>query len=334
VYEPLPIIYGLAALVLVLTLRSEGGREVGLLWLLALVSLFSFLFYSLAGNKSPAVVAAVALPLMLLAGWFIGNLLERARGDIDLTGGWSSIKAGEIPVFVMLMVLAALVYLQVGTFFQQTRFSPALDELYKLLNVNAAEGSLAAAAITLAIISVLLLGVLIGLSILLVGVARTTTLLAFAIMLILALGMLRATWLLNFSDAEPSRELVSPVQTPLQVRDLVQDVEFFSQARKGDSHVIQIAADPELGAVGRWYLRVFPNLTWTSKLDTLVDAGAIITPSDTPPPGNWMGQRYRVRLDWDPATLEGIALWKWFVFRQGGGEKWQTTMLWLPTEPQ
>lgn len=334
VYELLPLVFGLAALVFVLSLRREQGRTAGLLWLFASVAIFSFLFYTLAGNISSSAVVPVALPLILLAGWFIGNLLERARADVAVSGGWSSIKAGEIPVFVMLMVLVALVYLQVAAFLQQTRFSPALDELYKLFNMNGGEASLVAAAITLTIISLLLLGVLIGLSILLVGVARTTTLLAIAIMVILALGTLRATWLLNFSDADPLRELLAPEQTPLQMRDLVADVEFFSQARQGDPHVIQIAADPELGAQGRWYLRVFPNLTWTDKTDILVPPEALITPSETPPLGNWMRQAYRVRVDWQPSNLEGIALWKWLVFRQGGGETYQTTLLWLPTEQQ
>lgn len=334
VYEPLPLIFGLAALVFVLSWRRQEGRAPGLLWLFVVIALGSFLFYTLGGNISPSAVVPIALPLMLLAGWFIGNLLERARADVALSGGWNSMKAGEIPVFVMLMVLVALVYLQVAAFLQQTRFSPALDELYKLFNVNGGEASLVAAAIALTIISLLLLGVLIGLSILLVGVARTTTLLAMAIMVVLALGTLRATWLLNYSDAEPVRELLAPDQTPLQIRDLVADVEFFSEARQGDPHVIQIAADPVLGAQGRWYLRVFPNLTWTDKLDILVPPEALITPSETPPLGNWMRQAYRVRTDWEPANLDGIALWKWLVFRQGGEETYQTTLLWLPTEQE
>lgn len=334
VYEPLPLIFGVAAVVLVLTARREEARSVGLLWVFALIALGSLVWYSLAGNKAPSVVVTVGMPLMLLAGWFVGNLLERARSDIAATGGWSSLRAGEIPVFVMLMVLAALVYLQVVTFLQQTRFSPALDELYKLFNVNAAEGSLVAAAITLTVISLLLLGVLIGLSLLLVGAARTTTLLAFAILVLLALGTVRATWLLNFSEDEPVRELLAPVQTPQQIRDLVRDIEFYSEARKGDPHVMQVGADPELGAAARWYLRVFPNLTWTQNIDSLRNAGAIVTPSESPPPGNWMGQRYRVSVDWEPSSLGGIELWKWFVFREGGDETWQTTMLWMPTQAQ
>ena len=334
VYEPLVLIFGIAALVLVVTLRGGQANEIGLLRILALVAVLAFLLYSLAGNKNPSVIVAITLPLALLAGWFIGNLLERARDDIEMTGGWNTIVAGEIPVFVMLLVLAALIYLQIATFLQQTRFSPALDALYQVLSVSSAEMSLVAAAITLAIISVMLLGVFIGLSILLVGVARTTTLLAFAVLVILALGMVRATWLLNFSNAEPVRELVAPSQTPLQIRDLVRDMEFYSQARYGDAHVVQVAASPELGAVGRWYLRVFPNIVWSNQADVLENAQVILTPSQTPPPGDWMGQAYRIGTEWEPTNLDGLALWKWYIFRQGGDESAQKIMLWMPTESE
>lgn len=337
VYEPLSLIFGLAGLVLVATTRGAEGQNLGLLRLVGLVAFIALLFYSLAGNKEPPVIVAITVPIAMIAGWFIGNLLERAREDIQLTGGWASVKAGELPVFVMLMVLAALIYLQIVTFLQQTKFSSALDAIYQVFSGTPGNVSLTAAALALALILVLLLGVFIGLSILLVGMARTVTLLAFVILFLLALGGLRATWLLNFSNDEPLHELVASAQTPLQIRDMVQDIEFLSQARNGDSHVIKIAADPSLGAVGQWYLRVFPNLSWTSQLDTLTKAQAIVTPSNTPPPGNWMGQHYRVSVDWKPTNLDGMALWKWYVFRDvgntdSGAENWQTVMLWLPTE--
>lgn len=334
VYEPLALIFGLAALALFVSTRGESSAAIGLLRLVGFTAVTAFVFYTFAGNKTPAVVIAVTIPLALLAGWFVGNMLERARDDIAATGGTSSMLSGEIPVFVMLMVLAALVYLQSVTFLQQTQFSPALNALYQVLTGNTAEPSLPAAAITLAMVSLLLLGVFIGLSVLLVGVARTTTLLAFAILILLALGMLRATWLLNFSTQEPLRELLAPAQTPLQARDLVHDLEFVSQARARDSHILRVVADPQLGAVAQWYLRVFPNISWSNQPAALQNAEAIVTPATTPPPGNWMGQRYHVRVNWEPGNLDGLALWRWYILRQGGSDTWQTTMVWLPTEQQ
>ncbi len=333
VYEPLPLIFGLAGLVLALTLSSAEGAFVGLLRMLSVVTLATFILYSLAGNKSPAVTDAVALPLMLLAGWFIGNLLERAVDDIRASGGLRSMLSGEIPVFGMLMILTALVYLQVVTFLQQTRFSPALDQLYRLVSGDA-ESSFLFAAVTLGIITILLLGVFIGLSVMLVGVARTTSLMAFTILLLLALGMLRGLWLVNFSETGLARELISSAQTPTPMRDLVRDLQFNSQWQYGDPHVIRIAADSELGAVGRWYLREFPNLVWTNNLSSASDADAVITSASSPPPGDWRGQRYRINVTWTPANLAGLDLWKWYTFRQGGDEMWQTTVLWLPTESE
>lgn len=334
VYEPLPLIFGLAGLVLVFTLRQGEADDLGILRLLAIVSLVAFISYSLAGNKPPSVVVASALPLTLLAGWFIGNLLERAADDIRISGGWRTMLSGEIPVFAMLMILAALVYLQFVTFLQQTRFVSVLDGLSRLLSGSAGDTSVLVAAITLALITLILLGVFIGLSILLVGGARTTTLVAFAILVLLSFGMLRSVWQLNFSDTEPVRELLAPSQTTIQMRDLVSDLEWNSQWQQGDPHVVHVVADSALGDTGRWYLRNFTNVQWTGNIASATGAEAVITDATSPPPGNWRGQRYRINVEWEPANFAGIDLWKWFVFRQGGADTWQSTMLWLPTDQQ
>lgn len=334
VYEPLPLIFGLAGLVLVFTLRQGEAVDLGILRLISIVALAVFLSYTFAGTKSPSVVTASALPMMLLGGWFIGNLLERAAEDIRLSGGYRTVLSGELPVFAMLMILSVLVYLQFVTFLQQTRFVSVLDGVSRLLSGNAGDTSVLVAAITLALITLVLLGVFIGLSILLVGAARTTTLVAFAILVLLSFGMLRAIWQLNFSADEPVRELLTPSETTIQMRDLVSDLEWNSQWQQGDPRVIQLVADTALGDTGRWYLRNFVNVQWTSNMASVTGAEAVITDATTPPPGNWRGQRYRINVDWQPANFAGLDLWKWFVFRQGGAEAWTSTMLWLPTEQQ
>lgn len=332
VYEPVPLIFGLAALALVLSIRGESARVMSVLYLLTATTLFAFVFYTLIETAAADGVVAIALPLSMLAGWFIGNLLERARDDIAASGGWSSMLAGEIPVFVMLVILAALVYLQAATFTQNTNFSPALNVLYRALGGNADETSLMVAAGTLAIIALLLFAVFIGLSVLLVGVARTTTLVAVAILIILGLGTLRATWLLNFSAQEPLRELVASNQTPEQMRDLVRDLQFMSSARQGDPHILFLAVDPALGATARWYLRDFINFAWSDQPSALDNAEAIVTTAHSPPTGDWMGQRYRVNTTWQPANLDGLALWRWVMFRDGGADFSQTATVWYPTQ--
>lgn len=332
VYEPLALIFGLAGLALVFTARDEAGMDAGLLRLLSITALFSLIWYSVTGGKTASDMVAVGLPLVLVAGWFIGNLFERAAEDVRLNGGWRSVLTGELPVFFMLLVLAALIYLQVVTFLQQTRFSPALDAFYRLMAGSTATVSMAAAALTLVLVTLVLLGVFVGLSILLIGAARTMTLLALVILLLLSLGMLRATVALNFYTDEPVRELAADAQTPIQMRDLVRDLEFFSQWRAGDPRVLRVAADSSLGDALRWYLRRFANVVWTTNVGAVTGADAVLSPAGAPPPGNWRGQRYRIQAGWDSGSLAGIELWRWFVFRQGGGETWQTTMLWLPTE--
>lgn len=331
-YEPIALIFGLAGIVLVFTFRGEEAQGLDILRMFAVAALFSFLWYTLGADKTPSNVTAIVLPVILLAGWFIGNLMERAYADIRSSGGVSSMISGEIPIFLMLLLLTALVYLQVGAFLQQTRFSPALDAFYRMLLGNSGDTSMLAAFTTLGIITVFLLAVFIGLSIVLVGVGRTATLLALAVVAILFLGTLRAMWLLNFDTNEPLREIIATAQTPRHMRTLVQDLEWYSQIRQGDAHVMRITADESLGAVGRWYLRSFPNVQWTGQVERATDAQAIVSPAASPPPGNWMGQRYHVQSDWTLEDANSLDVWKWFVFRQGGSESFQTTMMWLPTE--
>lgn len=332
VYEPIALIFGLAGVVLVWSFRGADAQGLGLLRMLSVVAVLTFLWYSIGGNKNASDMVAALFPLLFLAGWFIGNLMERARGDIQASGGWRSMLSGEIPIFIMLLLLSALVYFQVGAFLQQARFSPALDAFYRLFSGDAAEQSLLPALLTLGLITILLLAVFVGLSIVLVGVGRTMTLLALAVFTLLALGTVRATWQLNDTAQEPLREIIAPLQTPQHIRLLVRDLEWYSQIRRGDQHVMRIVADEKLGAVGRWYLRAFPNIEWTNNTQNALHAEAIVSPAPAPPPGNWMGQKYRVQTEWLLSNTGGIDVWKWLLYRQGGAETHQTTTLWLPTE--
>lgn len=332
VYEPLSLIFGLAGVVLALTLRGNEGRGLGLLRLLSIVSIMGFVWYTLAGDKSAVAVVAVTLPLTLLTGWFIGNLLERASEDVRTTGGWKTILTGELPIFLMFIVLSALLYLQAAAFVQQTRFSSALDNIASLMG-GGGDPTLTAAALALIVVFFFLVVVFGALSVLLVGVARTTTLLAVLILFLISLGSLRTMWLLNFEPADPLPELAAPNQSALQVRDLVSDLEWISEWRDGDQRIIHVSADPALGSTGRWYLRNFKNLLWSAKPDTNA-LEAALTIAKTPPPGNWMGQDYRTSVIWSPDSLQGTDLWKWLFFRDGGNETWNTATLWLTSTDQ
>lgn len=331
VYEPLALIFGVAGIALALTARDADATTWALTRMFAVIALFALGWHMLRARQTPGAMTTLTLPLLLLAGWLGGVLLERAAAEIRAGGGWSSALTGELPIFLMLLLLTVLIYFQVGAFLQQTHFSPALDAFYRVLS-GGSENSALAAFMTLGLITLVLLAVFIGLSIVLVGVSRTTSLLALAVGAILLLGQLRALWLLNFDMNEPLREIIVTTQTPRHLRTLVQDLEWYSQIRHGDAHVMRIAADKELGATGRWYLREFVNIEWTRQVERAADAQALVSAVETPPPGNWMGQRYAVQREWTLANANGLDLWKWFVFRQGGSESTQTTMMWLPTE--
>jgi hypothetical protein len=44
-----------------------------------------------------------------------------------------------------------------------------------------------------------------------------------------------------------------------------------------------------------------------------------------------MGRQYQIGTEWEPTGLDGLALWKWFVFREGGSTDPRTIYVWLPT---
>jgi uncharacterized protein (TIGR03663 family) len=341
VYEPLTLIFGFAGLVLALTLRSDEWSERALLVFLGITAIVGFVFYSVAGVKDPANVVVLVIPLMLLAGWFIGSLVERGVEEISRgQGGLSTIVWGELPIIVLALIFASLLYLQFVTFFQQNHFSPGVQALYNLFSANAPEGSLTGATIVLAGLTVIVLLVVGGLSVLAIGASRTTNLAAIIVALLLTLSTVRTVWLLNFSGNDTTHELVSPAQTSLQVRDLVRDIENESQWRANEPHVIQVRADVALDVVVRWYLREFPNLKYVEGLATRGvtdlskdDPRVVLTTTSTAPPGEWVSQHYRVELEWQPQNLRGADLMKWLLFRAGGVEEWQSVTLWATPPP-
>ncbi len=332
IYEPLAVVFGFAGLILVVSSRGVGVRERGGLLLCSTVTIVALLVYSISGRKDPANAVVIAIPLTILAGWFLGNLLERAGEDIGNAGGVRSFIWGELPILVMALVLVSVTFLQLASFFQQNRFSPGIQSFYELV-ARGAPGP-GAAAIVLGVICLVVVLFIALLAVGSLGGTRAANLGAIAVAILLLLLGVRALWLANFSGQDTTHELLSPDQSSLQVRDLVRDLEQASQWRANDPHVMSVRVEGELGAVVQWNLRRFVNVSTGQPTKVSGEAQALLTDADAPAPaGNWESQRYRVTMNWQPQRLAGAELWKWLLFRQGGSENWQQVKLWVP-KPQ
>ena len=127
-YEFLPLIFAVAGAVYYLRRRDFFGV------FLVFWAGLTFLLYTMAGEKMPWLVVNVALPLIVLAGRFLGDVVERVEWRRLVSGGGLYL-IGGVPVTILL--LYALVFLEVST-----------DDPFSLVLLAASLGSLAAVAVS------------------------------------------------------------------------------------------------------------------------------------------------------------------------------------------
>lgn len=331
VYEPIALVFGFAALLLLPSVNGQELRSHAILLYMGCTLVMGLTLYSLGGVKSNANVVVLVIPLTLLGGWFIGSQLERGIQELAKAGGWRAAVLGELPIFALSLALTALIYLQLASLLQQSRFSPNVESLRQLLSPGSAPGATETGVLLLAVVALVLAVFVVGLAVGSIGAARAANLGALLVTLVLALWGVRAMWLANFSNSDTVDELIAGEQTSLQARDLVSDLEWESEWRANDPHTLAVRAEASLNPVVHWYLRSFKDLHWVQQAQGTGGVEALVTTADAPPPaGVWVDQRYRLTMNWQPADLEVVNLLKWLLFRDGGVEDWSYVKLWVP----
>ncbi len=330
IYEPLVLVFGLAGLLLVPNLAGEDLRTRGSLLFLACAAVVGLIIYSVAGDKFPGNVVIIVAPMAILAGWFVGSLLERAFEELAREGNWRSLLWGELPLGLMGLLIAPLVYVQLVMFLQGSRFSQGIEAFHQLIAPNS-PSAFEPAALLLGAMVFSVAAMLTLLSIGSIGATRTANLAAVVVMILLGISGIRALWLANYFDADTVHEFLAEDQTALEVRDLVSDLEWQSEWRANDQHAINVSADVTLGPVVQWYLRNFPDVKWVTQPTAGSDVQALVTADTDPAPtGNWISQRYDIQLSWQLTETTRADLFKWLIFRDGGTETWQSVKLWVP----
>ncbi|MBC8249095.1 MAG: hypothetical protein H8E90_05405 [Anaerolineales bacterium] len=289
-YEPLILVFGLAAVVYLLKRRDLFS------FFLAYWSAVAFLLYVVAGGRGPfdyaqdrpGDVLLIVLPLALLAGVFIGRLLD------ELVARASWVREG---LFVALAC-------------------PVVVHLALELGGYASRGG--RNYLLLALTAVF---ILVGLLVLYwISFGPAPTLRAGGVVLLLVLSVLTVSTscYLNYRRGSDPHEIMAASPTSRGVFDLVETLKVVS-SREGDPRTIAMTVHQGTGSALAWYLRDFINVEFVAQLSPSVDTPVVIAPAEEQEPtlgAQYSGQDFALTSSWKPQGLSGSTLTRWLFYRQ------------------
>ena len=282
VYEPLILVFGLAAVVYLLRRRDLFSL------FLAYWSGIALLIYFIAGARGPGDVLLIVVPLALLAGAFIGRLLE------ELVAKASWMWEG------LFVVLACPVVVHLG-----------LE-----LGSYASRGT--SNYLLLAMVAVFILAGLLILYWVSFGPEPTLRAGGLVLLLVLTLVTVGIGCNLNYRRGSDPHELIMTAPTSRSLFDLVQTLEFVS-SRKGDARSIPVTVHQGAGPVLAWYLRDFENIAFVDQLSSSIDTPVVIAPAEEQEPtlgANYSGQDFVLTSSWKLQGLSWSDLLEWLFYRR------------------
>ncbi len=236
-YEFVPLLFGTAGAIYYLVRpptqntpevepapSAQRGEQlfVALLIFWALNSLF---LYSWAGERMPWMVVHQALPLVLLAGKFVGDLSER----VNWRAAWR--RGGALFALLLLVTLFS--------FYAMARLQRADNGLIVL---------------PIALFLLLLIGLIVGR----LGVRRTLAVTGATALGVLSFFTVRFAWMASFINYDYATEpLVYAHGTP-DIKLTMDEIARISERTAGDK-TIEVAYDVEASWPIEWYMRQYPN---------------------------------------------------------------------------
>lgn len=288
-YEPLILVLGL------LGAGFVGHRNLFSAFFVYWFGL-SLILYALMGEKSPAALLHITLPLVFLSGVLLEELVASIGGRVS----WR--KEG----LYLALSLPAVVYL----FLQEGGYSyfEGVERIFLLF----------LALFFLACVLFLCHSWL----------GREVAVRGGILLLCLVLGALtwRAGWRANYG-MEMAEPLLGEATSP-DIRNLVEALESLSNQLERDRHSIGITLLGETPALF-WYLRVFPNTDLVSTVTGHITTPVVITPQEELPLPNYRGQRFRLWSFWPSQGLGGRALWEWYLYREGLPPLTRDIIMWV-----
>ncbi|MFN8482751.1 MAG: TIGR03663 family protein [Anaerolineae bacterium] len=243
IYEYLPLWFGIAAMIYypfrVAKMTARGGSSLSRSLFVPFAiwwALGSFVAFSVAGERMPWLLYYIAVPLILLAGRFVGDIFE----DTD----WRTIGANRGLLFAVLLVptiIILMIWLILRPF--QGQDITAVQQTTLWIG-----GLVVLAALVWGLYSV---GRRLGRS----GMGRVTFATVFGLGVLLTI---RTSWTANFVNDELATEFIVYAHATPDVKMVANELDNLS-AQLGGPKEMKIVYDNLVPWPFEWYLKDYPN---------------------------------------------------------------------------
>jgi uncharacterized protein (TIGR03663 family) len=299
-------------------LESEAVGQGLFLSFLAYWAITSLVLYSWAGEKMPWLATHLVLPLALIAGHFVGRVIERTDWkDIKERGGW-------LVALLLLPTLVALVTL--------LRIRPFQGMSLSKLNQT---GQWLAALLMAGLLTYVLVRYLQRL-----GRRGSLRVVFVTLFVLLSLCTVRYSWLASYINYDYAKEFIFYAHGTPDVHGVMAEIEDLSRRTVGEKQ-IKVAYDDDSTWPLEWYLKDYPNRAFYAAEPTrdALDAPVVIVGSKNESKVRpFLGNRYyrfEKRLVWWPIEdYKGLTPWRvWEMLRDPAErKKWWDIILYRKYE--
>ncbi len=305
-YEPMLILFGAIGAVDLIAGRSEARA---LIW----IGLGMLGVSVIAGGRGPGDVALVCLPLALLAGCAIGNLIESWVADARLRREGLYLGIG----------LAIAVYVAFETAFYAFALQRSLPESQQFL--------------WFWVLAVAVGMVLAGLVLAWHGTTVTWRVGGALLVILLLLATFSAAVGLNYGRVNDPRELHTRTISDEGIRDALSLLERVSFHQSGHPLSTPITVQAAVGPVWRWYLRDWEQVQIVEALTANVDTPLVLSMAAQGQPvlgERYVGQDFVAQAWWQPGRLGGNEQLWWWLYRKSvaNPDPTQKVIVWLQAE--
>ena len=262
--------------------QASGESRVPFVPFLIYWSVLGFLAYTLAAEKMPWLGLNMIIPIILLAGWYVGQLLEKVDfQSFKERGGWVAVLL--VPLF--LTVLITLISTQP---FQGTAIDQLSDTTQWLVALLATLGVAVALYLT-------------GRRL---GLARSMQALLLVTLIVLSALTIRFAWMATFRYGDVPVELMVYAQGSPDIRAAMDEIIQLSERTEGGLQ-LKVAYDDESSWPFVWYLRNFKNAQFYAKKPGAPFDAPVVLVGDGNEPGikPFLGAKYfrrEYKLIWWP----------------------------------
>jgi uncharacterized protein (TIGR03663 family) len=270
---------------------------------------FSLVLYSLMGAKPASGILQILVPLALLSGRCVGDLLSQLERREHWL--WAMLTlALSIPALFHLLLQAAA-----------------------FANPDNPGDPRHLALVLLSVFFVLCVVSIVGLLSLDWRISVRAG--ALALLVGLATFSVHTAWRLNYDRPGNPLEILIEKPTSSDVRNLVQAIEDFSNQQEHQRYSVSVAVLGEEDPLLAWYLRPFPRLSFVSEAMASATPVVVAPQGETPYLPDYRGARFRLQSSWQAAGLTGHDLVNWFLFRESlQPPVHREVVMWLAPAPE